>query len=167
MGFFLFFQRKEQTASAAVFSTTLLLGKQAGTFRIGDGTLHRLSGKLQITGNGSDSRIALILLITPIFQVHIHIFGAMRQITVIDCRKISPDIPPLVGSKRRTVRHMMLSRLPFWSVLLASRRTVQKNRQPSKFLLVIKVVSLHRRISGSSSKRSTYTIGLAAYFGIS
>ena len=94
MGFFLFFQRKEQTASAAVFSPTLLLGKQAGTFRIGDGTLHRLSGKLQITGNGSDSRIALILLITPIFQVHIHILGAMRQITVIDCRKISPDIPP-------------------------------------------------------------------------
>lgn len=86
---FLYLYGIKQAASASVLTPALLLRKQTSLYQISNSPLYRPAGKTQFLCYGSDGWIALIVLVAPVFQIHIHRLGAVRQFSRINCRKIS------------------------------------------------------------------------------
>lgn len=68
------------TALAAVLSPALLLKETAALFKICYGTFDCAAGQLQLSGNGTNRRVAFAILVGTVMQVHIDGSRPVRQL---------------------------------------------------------------------------------------
>ena len=74
----------EQAASASVFPPALFLAQKTFSLQISDGPFDCADRQMQLSGNGTDCRIAGSAFIGTALQIQIHRNGSMWQIRLIN-----------------------------------------------------------------------------------